>query len=78
VNPSFLLTGQSAIVNGEGSSDRIGFATEKLFSELGAEVLLNGLSGRIFERRDELNSRGFRSEAAAAYYMVGASSNLQK
>jgi len=78
VNPSFLLTGQSAIVNGVGSSDGIGFATAKLFSELGAQVLLNGLSGRIFERRDELNSRGFRSEAAAAYYMVGASSNLQK
>ena len=56
----------------------MGFATAKLFSEVGAQVLLTGLSRRIIERRDELNSRGFRSEAVAVDYMVGASTNLQK
>lgn len=66
MHPSFSLTGQSAIVSGAGSSNGIGFATAKLFSELGAQVLLAGMSDRIFERRDELNSQGFRSEAVAA------------
>ncbi len=66
MHSSFSLAGQGAIVSGAGSSNGIGFATAKLFSELGAQVLLTGLSRRIFERRDELNSRGFRSEAVAA------------
>jgi 3-oxoacyl-[acyl-carrier protein] reductase len=66
VHPSFSLTGQGAIVSGAGSSKGIGFATAKLLSELGAQVLITGLSERIFERQDELNSLGFQSAAVAA------------
>jgi 3-oxoacyl-[acyl-carrier protein] reductase len=66
VHPSFSLAGQGAIVSGAGSPNGIGFATAKLLSELGAQVLITGLSNRIFERRDELNSRGFHSDAVAA------------
>ncbi len=62
----FDLDGRVAVVTGAGSPDGIGHATAVLLAELGASVVVTGLSNRIHQRAEELRASGYRAEAIAA------------
>jgi len=52
------LAGQTALVTGAGGPRGIGFATALLLGQMGAAVAIVSTTNRIFERADELESKG--------------------
>jgi len=65
--PDWLsLHGKLAVITGAGSKNGIGYASALALCELGAEVVLTGLSSRVNSRADELVALGFRAHAVEA------------
>jgi 3-oxoacyl-[acyl-carrier protein] reductase len=60
---TFRLDGKTALITGAGAVNGIGFASAKLLSEMGASVILTGLSDRVLERAEELNQLNFSAKA---------------
>lgn len=63
---AFDLTGRVALVTGAGASDGIGFATALMLGELGASVVVTGLTSRVEQRAVELADTGVPSSAVIA------------
>lgn len=62
----FDLTGRVALVTGAGAPDGIGFATAQALGDLGAAIVVTGLSPRVEQRAVELVDAGVSSLAVAA------------
>jgi 3-oxoacyl-[acyl-carrier protein] reductase len=62
----FSFHGSAALITGAGSASGIGFATARLMTQLGAEVLLTGASDRVLERAEELRAEGHLARAVVA------------
>ncbi len=63
---TFRLDGKTALITGAGAVNGIGFASAKLLAEMGASVILTGLSDRVLERAEELNQLNFSAKAQSA------------
>ncbi len=63
---AFDLSGRVALVTGAGAADGIGFASALMLGELGASVVVTGLTSRVEQRAVELADSGVPAWAVAA------------
>jgi 3-oxoacyl-[acyl-carrier protein] reductase len=64
--PDGPLTGRVALVTGAGSPEGIGFAAARLLGARGARVAITSTTGRIHERREELEREGVEAASFLA------------
>lgn len=64
--PSLDLRGRVAFVTGAGAADGIGFASAVALGELGASVVVTGLTSRVQQRAVELTDAGVPSLGVVA------------
>ena len=62
----FDLSNRRVLVTGAGAPDGIGFVTARVLGDMGATVLLVGLSERIHERANELIEHGIAARSFTA------------
>ncbi len=54
-----MTTHRSVLISGAGSETGIGFASAKLFTEIGYRVFITGASSRVLDRAKEISAIGF-------------------
>lgn len=57
------------MITGAGSPNGIGFETAKILGDLGGKILLVATTERVFQRAEELRSKGIEAEAFIANLM---------